>query len=82
VKIAGHRKVDHYQCSSVSLAGRTRHFALLRTNRKQRGTMSENHTHPPIREINVRTPILQSFGEPQLLCKGLDDYMEVKLIAA
>src|ERR1700722_10980354 len=35
VKIAGHRKVDHYQCSSVSLAGRTRHFALLRTNRKQ-----------------------------------------------
>jgi hypothetical protein len=27
--------------------------------------MSETHTHLSIREINVRNPLLQSFGEPQ-----------------
>jgi hypothetical protein len=43
-------------CSSASFAGGTPHSALLRTNRKQRDTMSETLTHPPIREINVRTP--------------------------
>jgi uncharacterized protein (TIGR03435 family) len=27
--------------------------------------MSETHTHLSIREIDVRNPLLQSFGEPQ-----------------
>jgi hypothetical protein len=55
VKFTRRRKLPPDQCvSSVSFAGGTPYFALVRTKRKQRSTMSETHTHPSIREINVR----------------------------
>jgi len=44
VKFPGCRKVDHYQCVPRSRSRVAPHFALPRTNRKQRGKMSEKPT--------------------------------------
>src|SRR6202161_195666 len=40
VKFTGHRKIDHGVFLGL-VRGGTPHFALLRTNRKQRSTMAE-----------------------------------------
>jgi hypothetical protein len=40
-------------CASISFGGGTPHFSLVRTNRKERGTMSETYTHSSLRKINL-----------------------------